>query len=156
MLPKFVDIGAGAEKLLAFKRQLKNAHVVSAFSSPEDLAAKVTQDVVRLVGAMDKAPGAQVLPQLAATATRMHRLTPPRFAFLKGRVAGAFTQDVPDSVLHESLGFLLGGDNMAAVFTLSRGTPMSLDDAIDSLMRIEKILMELVKGAQAAREGDTP
>jgi hypothetical protein len=45
---------------------------------------------------------------------------------------------------------------MAATFTLSRGTPMSLDDAIDSLMRIEKILMELVKDAQAAREGDTP
>lgn len=155
VLPKFVDTGAGAEKLLAFKGQLKRAHVVNAFSSPEDLAAKVTQDVVRLVGAMDKAPGAQVLPQLAATATRMHRLTPPRFAFLKGKVAGACTQDVPDSVLHESLGFLLGGDNMAAAFTLSRGTPMSLDDAIDSLMRIEKILTELVKDVQAAREGDT-
>jgi hypothetical protein len=75
---------------------------------------------------------------------------------LKGKVAGACTQDVPDSVLHESLGFLLGGDNMAAAFTLNRGTPMSLDDAIDSLMRIEKILMELVKDTQATREGDTP
>ncbi len=156
VLPKFVDTGAGAEKLLAFKWQLKKAHVVNTFSSPEDLAAKVTQDVVRLVGAMDKAPGAQVLPQLAATATRMHRLTQPRFAFLKGKVAGVCPQDVPDSVLHESLGFLLGGDNMAAAFTLSRGTPMSLDDAIDSLMRIERILMELVQEAQAAREGDTP
>lgn len=156
VLPKFVDTGAGAEKLLAFKERLKRAHVVNAFSSPEDLAAKVTQDVVRLVGAMERSPEAQVLPQLAATATRMHRLTPPRFAFLKGKVTGACARDVPDSVLQESLGFLLGGDNMAAAFTLSRGAPMSLDDAIDSLMRIEKILAELVKDAQTAREGDTP
>ena len=51
---------------------------------------------------------------------------------------------------------MLGGDNMAAAFTLSRGTPMPLDDAIDSLMKIEKILMELVKNPQVAREGDTP
>ncbi|WP_026432528.1 DUF4062 domain-containing protein [Paracidovorax oryzae] len=156
MLPKFVDTGAGAEKLMAFKGQLRKAHVVNAFSSPEDLAAKVTQDVVRLVGSIEKAPGAQILPQLAATATRMHRLTPPRFAFLKGKVSGACTQDVPDSVLHESLGFLLGGDNMAAAFTLSRGAPMSLDDAIDSLMRIEETLMELVKDARSTREREKP
>jgi hypothetical protein len=145
VLPKHVDTGAGAEKLVAFKALLKNAHVVNAFTSPEDLAAKVTQDVVRLVGAMAKAPGAQVMPQLAANATLFHHLTTPRFEFLKGKVAGVYTHDVPDSVLRESLGFLLGGDNMAATFVLTRGTPMPMDDAIDGLMKIEKVLAELVK-----------
>ncbi|UUX94413.1 DUF4062 domain-containing protein [Aquabacterium sp. J223] len=62
VLPKHVDTGAGAEKLVAFKAQLKNAHVVSAFTSPEDLALKVTQDIVRLVGAMAKEPAVQALP----------------------------------------------------------------------------------------------
>lgn len=62
VLPKHVDTGAGAAKLVAFKAQVKNAHVVSAFTSPEDLALKVTQDIVRLVGAMTKEPAAQALP----------------------------------------------------------------------------------------------
>lgn len=145
VLPKHVDIGDGAEKLVAFKALLKSAHVVNAFMSPEDLAAKVTQDVVRLVGSMAKAPAAQVMPQLAANATLFHHLTTPRFEFLKGKVAGIYALDVPDSVLRESLGFLLGGDNMAATFVLSRGTPMPMDDAIDGLMKIEKVLVELVR-----------
>jgi hypothetical protein len=145
VLPKHVDTGVGAEKLVAFKTLLKNAHVVSTFMSPEDLAAKVTQDIVRLVSELATAPGAQVMPQLAANATLFHHLTTPRFEFLKGKVAGAYTQDVPDSVLRESLGFLLGGDNMAATFVLTRGTPMPMDNAIDGLMKIEKVLSELVK-----------
>ena len=148
VLPKHVDTGAGAEKLMAFKARLRNAHVVSVFTSPEDLALKVTQDVVRLIGAMAKEPAAQVLPQLVTNATRMHHLTPPRFEFLKGKVAGIYTRDVPDSVLRESLGFLLGGDNMTAAFVLSRGAPMSLEDAVDGLMQIEKMLAELLKNAR--------
>lgn len=145
VLPKHVDTGAGAEKLVAFKARLRNAHVVNEFTSPEDLAAKVTQDVVRLVGTMSKEPGARVLPQLVTNATLFHHLTAPRFEFLKSKVAGVYTHDVPDSVLRESLGFLLGGDNMAATFVLTRGTPMSMDDAIDGLMKIEEVLAELVK-----------
>ncbi len=147
VFPKYVDTGLGAEKLLAFKALLRNAHVVNAFMSPEDLAAKVTQDVVRLVGAMAKAPGAQLLPQLVANATMFHHLTQPRFEFLRDKVAGTFNQFVPDAVLRESLGFLLAGDNMAATFVLVRGTPMPMDDAIDGLMKIEKVLAELVKNA---------
>ncbi len=153
VLPKYVDTGAGAEKLVAFKALLKTSHVVNAFTSPEDLAAKVTQDVVRLVGAMAKTPGAQVMPQLAANATLFHQLTAPRFEFLKGKVAGLYTHAVPDSVLRESLGFLLGGDNLAATFVLTRGTPMPMDDAIDGLMKIEKVLAELVK---AVAKPDAP
>lgn len=144
VLPKHVEIGAGAEKLAAFKARLKSAHVVNTFTSPEDLSAKVTQDVVRLAGTMTKTPGAQVMPQLAANSMLFHHLTTPRFEFLKSKVVGVYMHDVPDSVLRESLGFLLGGDNMAATFVLTRGTPMSTDDAIDGLIKIEKVLTELV------------
>lgn len=61
VLPKHVDTGASAEKLRSLKSTLKKSHVVNFFSSPEDLVAKTTQDVVRLVGAIEKQPTAQVL-----------------------------------------------------------------------------------------------
>lgn len=145
VLPKHFDTGSSAEDLREFKDTLKKSHVVNFFSSPEDLAAKLTQDVVRLVGAMAKAPTAQVLSQIAANAVKRHPLTPPRFDYLKKRTVGIFKCDVPDSVLREALELIIGGDNMAATFVLSRGTPMSPDDAVDGLMEIEKILIEIMK-----------
>lgn len=147
VMPKHVDTGVGAEKLKAFKALLKSAHVVGSFTSPEDLAAKITQDIVRLVGAMTATPGAQVVPQIMANGASFHHLTAPRFEFLKQKVSGIYAHDVPDSVLRESLGFLLGGDNMAATFALTRGAQMPLDDAIDGLMKIENVLSELVESA---------
>lgn len=145
VLPKHVDTGSPAEKLRAIKNVLKKSHVVNFFSSSEDLAAKVTQDVVRLVGAMAKQPTAQVLSQLAANAVKRHPLTRPRFEYLKQRTSGAFKHDMPDSILREALELIIGGDNMAAAFVLSRGTPMPLDDAVDGLMEIDKVLIEIVE-----------
>jgi Domain of unknown function (DUF4062) len=145
VLPKHVDTGSSSEKLREFKGVLKKSHVINFFSSPEDLAAKLTQDVVRLVGAMAKEPTAQVLSQIAANAVKRHPLTPPRFDYLKKRTSGIFKYDVPDSILREALELIVGGDNMAAAFLLSRGTPMPLDDAVDGLMEIEKILIEIIE-----------
>ena len=144
VLPKHVDTGTSAEKLRDFKEVLKRSHVVNFFTSPEDLAAKVTQDVVRLVGAMAKQPTAQVLSQLAVNAIKRHPLTPPRFEYLKQRISGIFKHDVPESILREALELIIGGDNMAAAFVLSRGTPMPLDDAVDGLMGVERVLIEIV------------
>lgn len=145
VLPKHVETGASAEKLRAFKEILKDTHVVNFFSSPEDLAAKVTQDLVQLVGAMDKQPTAQVLSQLAANSVKRHPLTPPRFAYLKQLTSGLFQREVPDSILREALELIIGGDNLANAFLLSRGTPMPLDDAVDGLMSVEKVLVDIVK-----------
>lgn len=144
VLPKHVEIGVGAEMLVKFKERLKNAHVVSTFTSPEDLAAKVTQDVVRLVNTMAKVPEAQVMSQLAATPMHFHHLTIPGFEFLKTKIAAVCMQNVPDSVLRESLGFLLSGDGLAASCVLARDNLMSMDEAIDGLMKVEKVLAELV------------
>jgi hypothetical protein len=154
VLPKHVDTGSSAEKLRDFKADLKKSHVVNFFSSPEALAAKVTQDVVRLVGAMAKQPTAQVLSQLAANAVKRHPLTPPRFGYLKRRISGIFKHDVPDSILREALELTIGGDNMAAAFVMSRGTPMALDDAVDGLIEIDKLLIELVERNKTQPEGN--
>ena len=145
ILPKHVDTGASAEKLHEFKAVLQISHVVNFFSSPEDLAARVTQDMVRLFGAMASQPTAQVLAQLAANTVKRHPLTSPRFEFLKTRITGVFKHDIPESILREGLELLLGGDRMAAAFLLSRGTPMSLDDAVDGLTEVEKVMIELLK-----------
>jgi len=145
VLPKHVDTGSSAEKLRDLKLTLKASHVVNFFASPEDLAAKVTQDIVRMVGAMAKQPAAHVLAQLATNAVKRHPLTPPRFAFLKQQVAGVFKHDVPNSILREALELTIGGDNMAAAFVLSRGTPMPLDDAVDGLMAIEQVLTKILQ-----------
>lgn len=153
VLPKYVDTGSSAEKLGDLKGALKKSHVVNFFSSPEDLAAKVTQDLVRLIGAMGKQPMAQVLSQLAANAVKRHPLTPPRFEYLKQRTSGIFKHDVPDSILREALELTIGGDNMAAAFVLSRGTPMPLDDAVDGLMEIDKLLIAIVERNKPKSDG---
>jgi hypothetical protein len=154
VLPKHVETGASAAKLVELKAQLRKAHVISVFSSPEDLAAKVTQDLVRLMGAMATVPTAQVLSQIAANVIQRHPLTPPRFEFLKGKVQHLFSQQIPDTILREALELVIAGDNMAAAFVLSRGAPMKLDDAVDGLMGVGAFLSELLRQYQERSQSD--
>lgn len=154
VLPKHVETGPAATQLAALKSILKKSHVVQFFSSAEDLAAKVTQDVVRLVGAMSNAPTAQVLSQIATTSVIRHPLTIPRFEFLRGRITNLFNHAIPDSILREALELTIAGDNMAAAFVLSRGTPMPLDDAVDGLMGVGKMLAEIVEIHKATLAGE--
>jgi hypothetical protein len=67
-----------------------------------------------------------------------------------------FGHAIPESVLREALELTIAGDNMAAAFVLSRGTPMPLDDAVDGLMGVGKILVEIVENnkASAAEKSD--
>jgi hypothetical protein len=88
VLPRHVDTGDQALKLAELKAYLRKKHVVSFFSSPQDLAAKLTQDLVRLLGARDRAPTADVLAQIAKNTTCRHPLTEPRFRFLREKVVG--------------------------------------------------------------------
>ena len=48
LLPKYIETGSGAEKLREFKEQLKKHHVVSFFTTPEDLCACIPHDVSEL------------------------------------------------------------------------------------------------------------
>ncbi|TPG48852.1 DUF4062 domain-containing protein [Rhodanobacter glycinis] len=148
VLPKHVDTGDSATNLRELKRQLKERHVVNFFSSPEDLASRVTQDLVRLVGAMAAAPTAQVLSQIAVNSVGRHPLTSARFEFLRSKVAHLFPAQVPDAIFREALELVIGGDRMAASFVLSRGTPMPLDEAIDGLMGFDKVLADILSRHQ--------
>lgn len=152
VLPKHVDTDTAAEKLRVFKRQLQDRHVVNSFSSPEDLAARVTQDLVRLFRATSSQSTAQVLSQLATNSIKRHPLTQPRFEFLKTKIANLFSAEIPDAVLRESLELMISGDRMAASFVLCRGAPMPLDNAVDSLMDAEKIILGLPRDCQSERD----
>ncbi len=46
------------------------------------------------------------------------------------------------------LELILGGDNMAASFVLSRGGEMPLDDAVDGLIAVEKIIGEVIRNGR--------
>lgn len=151
VLPKHVETGDSAQKLRSLKELLKQRHVVGFFSSAEDLAAKVARDLLRLLGALSTRPTAQVLSQLAANSVSRHPLTPTRFEFLKSKTSPFFKRTVPDAVLREALELLIAGDNMAAAFVLSRGAPMPLDDAVDGMMKVEKVLTELVEQHAVSR-----
>ncbi|MBI5200553.1 MAG: DUF4062 domain-containing protein [Elusimicrobia bacterium] len=54
--PKFIDRGEKADRIEGLRGRLMNTHLVSLFSSPEDLAAKVATAVARAEGASGKAP----------------------------------------------------------------------------------------------------
>lgn len=56
LLPKYVETGTGAEKLRQFKELLKKRHVVSFFTTPDDLRARILHDVPELL----KGIGAEV------------------------------------------------------------------------------------------------
>jgi Domain of unknown function (DUF4062) len=52
ILPKNVETGPGAEKLRELKEQLKKRYVVSFFTTPEDLRARIIHDVPELLKEM--------------------------------------------------------------------------------------------------------
>jgi hypothetical protein len=59
--PKHFETGLGAEKLQVLKEQLKKRHTTSFFTTPEDLQARITQDVPAQLGHM----GVEVADTLA-------------------------------------------------------------------------------------------
>ena len=49
VLPIHIELGAGAEKLRQLKTALREKHIVSLFTSEEDLASKIVHDLPRLL-----------------------------------------------------------------------------------------------------------
>ncbi|MCC6075165.1 DUF4062 domain-containing protein [Pseudomonas sp. GCM10022188] len=142
--PRHVEVGESAVKLSALKGLLRSRHVVNYFSSHQELAAKVAQDLISLTGARESAASAAVFAQIAKNSTARHPLTEPRYRYLRGRVEGFFKTLPPDAILREALELALAGDRLAAAFVVSRGAGMPLDEAIDGLMDFDKVMQEIV------------
>ncbi len=68
--PKFVEFGEGARRLEKLKNELRQNHVISYYTTPADLAAKVLQDlppVLEQIGTEVVAPSDSVSAELQAT-----------------------------------------------------------------------------------------
>lgn len=142
--PRHVEVGESAVKLSTLKGLLRSRHVINYFSSHQELAAKVAQDLMSLTCARESASSAAVLAQIAKNSTVRYPLTEPRYRYLRGRVEGFFKTIPPDVILREALELTLAGERLAAGFVLSRGGGMPLDEAIDGLMELDKVMQEIV------------
>lgn len=145
VLPKYIEFGESAERLQEFKRSLKSSHVVSIFTSPEDLAVRVSQDLPALIERSGTPIQRGELAKVVESLPRVTWLTPERFAYLKNEVAEAGGIAPSDEVLKELMEFLLSGDRLAAVFLLSRRVRLDLREATDALMEIERRLFAVVR-----------
>lgn len=153
VLPKHIEFGESAEKLREFKRTLKASHVVSFFTTPEDLAVRVSQDLPALIERSGTPVQQGELAKIVEALPRVTWLTQERFAFLKKEVGDAAASVSTDELLKELMEFLLSGDRLAAVFLLSRRERMDLRDATDALMEIERRISEVVeRGAKLLKE----
>jgi hypothetical protein len=145
VLPKYVDTGGSAEMLKDLKQRLKKCHVVSPFTTPDDLAKRIVLDVPSLA----ESAGAEVrqseLAKIITAIPRIDWLTEERFAFLV-REMGHLAQEVPSKqILHEALEFLLSGDRQAAVFLLCRTSHPNIRLAIDYATQVESVLARVIQ-----------
>jgi len=82
VLPRFVETGPGAEKLKSLKDELRKHHMVSFFTTPEDLAAKILHDVpevlksigTKVEGSLDLGKSEDAIDLL-----RKYKLLPKRY-----------------------------------------------------------------------------
>jgi hypothetical protein len=149
VLPKFVETGDGAVKLQELKALLCSQHVVTAFTTPEDLASKLIGDLPPLASRSGFEVREGELAKLVAALPRIDWLTDERFHFFKRELGEVIPPGMSDAVLRESLEFILAGDNLAATFLMSRTMKTSLRDSIDLLMDIEERIKKVAKRGYA-------
>jgi hypothetical protein len=82
ILPKYVDTGVGAEQLRRLKTELRAKHVVSFFTTPDDLAKRIVLDVPGLAALAGAEVRQSELSKIIAAAPRIDWLNEQRFQFL--------------------------------------------------------------------------
>jgi len=145
VLPKHIEFGEGSEKLRLFKAKLREHHVVSSFTTPDDLAVKVTTDLPALASRNGYEVRAGELSKIVNSLPRIDWLNEERFEFLKGKIGETAKQFPSDAVLREALEFILTGDRMAASFLVVRTTKLGLRESIDLLRDVEAKIGEVIK-----------
>ena len=145
VLPKHIEFGEGADKLRAFKETMRKNHVVSLFTTTDDLVAKITRDIPAIASRNGVEIREGELSRIVSHFPRIDWLTEERFSFLKKEV-GEIAKPIPsDAILREILEFLLSGNRQAAVFLLTRTTTLDLRASIDLTMSVESKLKEVVE-----------
>jgi len=144
VLPSHVEFGEGAEKLRLFKRTLRDRHVVSLFTTPEHLAAKITADLPALASRNGFEVREGELSKIVAALPRIDWLTEERFKFLKGEIGEVAVAIPSDAILREVIEFLLSGHRQAALLLVTRVTRLDGRAAIDLLMAMDDKLAGVI------------
>lgn len=126
LLPKYIETGPGAEKLREFKEQLKKRHVVSFFTTPEDLRARILHDgpeLLKEIGA--EISGHIALPEAPSDTEVLQQfeLLPKMFAGMQVTIEFVSDSDFRSAYAEEcaALGLEMGACVFAYV-TLSTGS----------------------------------
>jgi hypothetical protein len=153
ILPKFVDIGESAERLKRFKAELKNKHVVSFFTTPDDLAKRIILDLPPLAELAGIEVRHSELSKIVTAIPRIDWLNEERMSFLVQELGPQATFVSDRRILREVLEFLLSGDRQAAVFLLARTSHPNIREAIDYAMQVESTLRAVLeRGTKILRE----
>lgn len=91
ILPKHVETGSGAEKLRSLKERLRKRHVVTAFTTPQDLAAKILRDVPAELEKSSIAVGGGLTPTAADATIPNHTPAPDENRPRAATAGGAHT-----------------------------------------------------------------
>ncbi len=155
VLPMHIDFGVQAEKLAALKSRCKAQHVVSFFTTPEDLAMRVTQDLTRLMQERGITIQESALSRIVANLPRETQLDDDDYRWIKQKLGVLCDPIDSDIILKEAIQFLLVGDNMSAAFLVVQSTPLTLFDTLkllrDISVAIGHLLLDGFKSLQ--REG---
>jgi hypothetical protein len=152
VLPRDIDFGEGADKLRELKATLRRRHVVSQFTTPDHLAAQISQDLPVLAERTGQDVDRSVLFNVVGTLPR-HRLTDERFEFLKREAGESGAVIGSDAVLRETMEYLIAGERQAPFLLLSRQADLGGRDVVDVMMEIEKKIFAVVeRGAQRLAE----
>jgi Domain of unknown function (DUF4062) len=158
ILPRYVEFGEGAEKLRILKEVLRKRHVISVFTTPEDLSAKVAHDLTELANRDGFEVREGELSRIVASLPRIDWLDDSQYAFLKNKLGDAAAQFPSDAVLREVIEFILSNDRLAATFLIARTTSLDIRNAIDLLMKVDsgiKAVVECGRRALKNKQGET-
>lgn len=145
VLPCHIEFGEGAEKLRHLKEALRKRHVISLFTTSDDLVTRITTDLPALAARTGHEVRRGELSKIVDEIPRIDWLSEERFVFLKREMGDLALKLPSDSMLREVIEFLLTGDRQAAAFLVSRSASMGFRAAIDTVMEIESKLKTVIE-----------
>ena len=155
--PKKVDVASSVAPMASPTKAPGKAIVTpaTAISAPEVAIPKAKEPVAAepVSAAPPATSAAPVSSHASSLASKRYALTQPRFEFFKDKVKHLFGPYMSDAVLKDVLEYVLAGNTMSASSTLSRGTSLSLEDAIEEIRKTELIILDTVQ-RHAAQNND--
>ena len=105
---KYVDTGDNAEKLSEFKKIVKKKHIISFFTTPEDLGQKISHDLIEALSTIDQIEVQQVenvqTEKISFEKVFLkYLLRPLKYDGLEGELLVKVTSDLSGSTLKKDI-----------------------------------------------------